>query len=693
MKRLTCGAGLAASCACLAVIFSAMTASAQHLIGPGQEPVVLGLLAPHELGHEIEAGYALWNVAIEAERVVVTLRTREGRETTLTLLHPDDAPESTPRTSSFAVVTGGASEPGATRARGALLSALRQNDHGGFWAAADDTVTVSRPPAGFSLGHWGTSDWVPLDGAVVVLLIYLLALLLAGRLLADAPRWMGPALAAVVAAGVVVRLVLSPATFLGAWPWSRLYPHVRSVASGDWIGVAADHAGHAFTLTDVAMWTNFAYAAAMPLVLFSHASYLLRDTRAGLAAAFAVAFLPQHIRFSRCEDGFVASLVLTSLAFALIHGWLRDGSRVVRWLLVLALPLVLYPGYLLRPLNILFVVVYACAIVALHGETAPRWRRLVALGVVMLVGGAAAMEFMGTNADTVQAVVHVGEWMGSVVGVLFSPRLLVIDDPMRTPPVLIALAVVGGVLTWRAGERRLVLFLGGWLLLFVIAHAVVVQETMQPRYHLHLVVPFLLFAACAVTRLAPRYRSWLAGAAALMVASPWIHRAFVEDVDYAEMHEHRLVDRASELVPEGCTVLEYTAAPYEVDELRFSRIGALVGDDSRSQRFRAVGVFADGRTQPTEPTLDAILREPPSCLYLYEGLACFRDRMEGEVQARACTGLRQRIGQRLPLEPVLGASVPARFYDSANNGRGPQASPDARMPLGLWRVRAEPRER
>src|SRR5690606_38228722 len=92
MKRLTFGAGLAALCAWLAVV-SAWEASAQRRLGPGQERVVLGLFAPHELGGEVAAGYALWNVSIEQSRVVVTLRAGDGSETTVTLVHPDDAPE------------------------------------------------------------------------------------------------------------------------------------------------------------------------------------------------------------------------------------------------------------------------------------------------------------------------------------------------------------------------------------------------------------------------------------------------------------------------------------------------------------------------------------------------------------------------------------------------------------------------
>lgn len=660
-----------------------------HLIGPGQEEVVLALFAPHELGGEVAAGFALWSVAIESDHIVVTLRAGDGRETSLTLRHPDTAGGDTQRTTSFAAVPGGVSDAEASAARRTLLGALRRNDHGGFWEDAGETVThVGRghegqgpPPRLRNPILWAASDWVPVDGMAVILLVYLLGLLLAGRLLVRAPRWMVPALGATVFAGALVRLALAPATFLGAWPWSRLYPHVREVAGGSWLAAATDQAGHTFYLTDVASWTNFAYAAAMPLILFSHATYLLRDPRAGLAAAFAVAFLPQHIRFSRCEDGFIASLVLTSLAFALLHGWLRDRSRLVRWLLLSALPLVLYPGYLLRPLNIVFVVVYAGAILALHRETAPRWRRSVALGVVLTVGAAAAVQFIDTNTHTIEVAASHLDWLWNTLRVLASPSLLVLSDPTRTPPVLIVLAVVGGVLAWRAGERRLVGFLYAWLLLFVTLHAFVVQESMQPRYHLHLVVPFLLLAAVAVPYVAKRWPRWLWACGAVLVASPWLHHAFVTDVGYAEMHEYEFVRQARAIVPEGCTVLEYTGSPYDVDELRFSRIGARAGRP-HAQRFRAIGVFADGRTGPGHPPLAELLADPPSCLYLYEGLACTTHRSPGETYASHCTALRERLAA----ETVLEERAPARFYDSHNAGDSSPRS--ANVPLRLSRAHA-----
>jgi len=322
--------------------FAAGVDAQAHAIGPGNEARVLALFAPYTLGGEVAAGHRLWGVSIERTRVHITLRAADGSEATLALQHPDDTLRSDARTESFAVVFG--PEPGsaAMAARRALVTAITRHDAGNFWSETAGTTTEASSPIG--------------DGLLQIAFLALLSLFLAGRLLARESRWLAGGLVAVVVAGVLVRLALSPQTFLGAWPWSRLYPHARAVAEGPWLTALTEHFGRTVYLTDVMLWTSFAYAVLMPIALFAHATYLLKDARAGLAAAFAVAFLPQHIRFSISEDGFVGSLLLTSLAFALIHGFLRDRARAVRWLLLLALPAVLYPGYLLRPLNILFIV-------------------------------------------------------------------------------------------------------------------------------------------------------------------------------------------------------------------------------------------------------------------------------------------------------------------------------------------------
>jgi hypothetical protein len=422
----------------------------------------------------------------------------------------------------------------------------------------------------------------------------------------------------------------------------------------------AEHTGPLY-LTDVTMWTNYAYAVAMPLVLFSHATYLTRNARVGLLAAAALAFLPQHVRFSFCEDGFVASLVLTSLAFATIHGFMRERSAWVRWLLFVTLPFVLYPGYLLRPLNILFIVVYVAAIVLLHEGETPRWRRGVALVVVLGAGALASMEFLSAHEEPATQALLDPSWLGVALEVLVSPFHHVLIDPRRTPPMLIVLAAIGLVTLWKAGEKRMFAFLVGWYLLFLAAHAFVTQVSMQPRYHLHLVVPFLIAAAIAVARLPQRHarhRKLVVAAALSILGAPFIHWGFVQDHDYAELQEYRFVHRMRDIVPEGCTVVEL-AAGEQVSDLRFDRIGARVGRGA-TPRFRSVGVLAAGGDDGG--TLHELLADPPACLYLYEGLACTTAARGDRIYAEECIALRERLSATA----VEIGRGPGRFYDSVN---------------------------
>jgi hypothetical protein len=255
--------------------------------------------------------------------------------------------------------------------------------------------------------------------------------------------------------------------------------------------------------------------------------------------------------------------------------------------------------------------------------------------------------------------------IGEALRVLVSPALLVMSDPTRTPPVLIVAAVAGGVLAWRAGERVLVGFLVGWLLLFVGAHAVVVQESMEPRYHLHLVVPFLLLGALAILHVKP---AWLQGrrarigagvAAASLLFAPLLHVAFIRDTGYTEMREYELVRAVRDEIPEGCTVVEYVggAPGEEGGGSRMARIG-WYATPGRAERFAVVQVHRHGHTTPETRGIDELALHPPECLYLYEGLAC----ATAEPNERhACDELRAR----LDVETVREASAPVRLYDSA----------------------------
>jgi hypothetical protein len=628
----------------------------------GREQDALALFAPYTLGGPVLAGFALWDVAIQASRIDVTLQGPDNRRARLSLVHPEDrsAPADAPRTAHFRIVEGVENDPEGQAAARALGEAVRRNDQRSLWEApALEPVpkegAVGRATANF-MNRWGR-----IDGVLLLLGLALLAALLAARILAGAPRWMTAALVGIVAAGLLLRLRFAPVSFLGAWPWSRLWPTISQVADGPGLAWITARTGPV-ALTDVIAWTHLAYAALMPLALFSHGAFLLRDPRVGLLAAFAVAFLPQHIRFSRAEDAFIPSLLLTSLAFAALHAWLRDPSRPVRIAALLSLPLLLALGYTLRPLNLLFVLVYLAAIAGLHPEHAPPRRRWIGALVVLAVALLSLPGYLAANEAPLRGVASDLSWILGIPRVLLQPSLLVLSDPRVTPPLLLLLAGAGVGRLRNTAERRVVAFLLGWLLLFLVFHAVVVQESMQPRYHMHLVVPFLLLASLAAVRwweqARPEVRRWWASGAALMIAlSPWIHRGFLVDLSRTEQQEHAFVVGAQRMVPEGCAVLEYSNDGLAAN-LRFRRIGERVGP-SRSHRHRTIPLFAAGviSQDPTAPTLDELRSAPPPCLYLYEGLSCW-----SASSPEPCRALRSR----LRVDEVERREVPMKLYDDAS---------------------------
>lgn len=660
--------------------------AAPHVLRAGREKDILALFVPYSLGAKVTDHWKLWSIAIEAQRIDVHLRDANGHDEHFSLVHPQEAIDVPERTTSFALVRASLKDSSSQEAANLLFQAANKHDQGGFWEepkqdkpksdspSRADAPSPSAQRAGISLSRFA------IDGVLGLALIWTLGVLLAVRLLRDAPRWMRWALPAIVLAGIAVRLDLSPPSLLGAWPWSRVWPNVRAVFEGPVLGSWAAMSGKTFFLTDVMMWTNFAYAAVMPLILFSHATYLLRDPRAGIAASFALAFLPQHIRFSRCEDAFVPSLVLTSLAFALIHAWLRDPAKLVRGLALAALPFVLYPGYLLRPLNMLFVGVYFAAIALLHPETAPTKRRIAGLAAVLGVGLAALPSFLSTNDAALQNAASDLSWLGRIFRVVFTPKLFVLTDWRVTPLVLLVCAGAGAYFAWSTGEKRLVIFLGGWLSLFIAAHAFVVEPAMQPRYHMHLVVPFLLLGAAAVPFLWRKARVGLVITGLALLVAPWMHKPWIRDLHYSEMQEFAFVREARDLVPEGCTVLEYVGTDARAMELRFARIGEARTSNGVSRRYQVIPVFAPGAGMGAADAADAVLKDPPACLYMYHGLACSTD-----PAGDACGALRGRVSA----EVVKQVEMPLDVYDRRMATFAPQMG--TLVPLTLLRIRGSSR--
>lgn len=631
------------------VFLTARLRADEYVIEKEREGDVQALFEPYRLGAEVSPGWRLWTISIEPTQIVVGLQGPEQQRAELTLVHQAARGAPAERTSSFAVDFGPAPEPAAETSQRALVAALRENDDGRFWR------TIRPLPVGRGQGS-GTPLFrlLVFDGLVLLVGLLAIVLALAVRLLWVAPKWVKWAVPAATVVGLLLRLELSPAALLGAWPWSRTSPHVRTLFESRVFETLVSDAGRVVYLTDLSLDVGLFYAALTPLVLFSHATQLLRDARAGAFVAFAVALSPHHIRFSRCEDAFVPSIVLTSTAFALLHTLLRDRSRSFRVVAGLLLPLVLWPAYLLRPLNILFLGIYLFAASVLHPDEAPRRRRVAATGIVGTVGIAALAEFFSVHRETIgDATTSSWHWVLRVPSVLVSPELNLLLQPAFTPPVLVVAAGIGVWALFRRGQRRLASFLIVWLTAFFVAHAYVVDAAMQPRYHLHLLVPTLLLGAMGAREIARQSRAAIALLCAVLLVAPLFARRAIAETAFADTREYAFVRSVRDTVSEDCVVIEYVGDENARDA-RFGRVGVRAGA-STHQRFRSVAVTrADG----PDALVDAVRRENDGCVFVYEGLPCWGGKGPGEPYAPACAAL-----DSVPLEAVAEEQVPARVYE------------------------------
>jgi hypothetical protein len=648
--------------------------ASRPVIPQGREDEILALLEPHALQDELAPGWTLHSFSIDVATIHLWIAGPDRTYAHLTLDHPDHRPPDARPLRGFAL---GIVEqpPGSEAAVAELVAALERNDDGQFWRVhsvdADDPRAHPYSP-GLGLMLAWASDGLLLLGLFTVVLAVLVVHNLRGS-----PTWMKWALLGIVVYGVLVRLLASPWVSLEAWPYTRFLITAGLIYRGP--ALAMLHPDPVWA-TETITTSTLVLGMLAPPAVYVHARYLLDDQRAALIAAGILAVLPMHIRFSDTDVAFIPSITVSAMLFTLTYVATREPSKLLGWfaVLVFAAPLVLV--YWVRPLNIMYYALLITVPWVNHGvyseKLAPNWPRFwITFSIMTLVtifGGIPwLLESFGEQ-------VRDGLSLGTLVSaatVLLNPEMNALLNPSFTPPGLTALAVIGAVDLWRRGKRRLFWFLVLWLLAFLAAHAYIVPRSpyMQARYHLHLIVPFLLLAACGFETtlrwLAARRERvpWLAGrrypaAIALLIAylglSPLIHIHFIRHTELNDAREWLFVHSLREQIPAQCSIIEYTGTG---SNARFDRVGAYVENGMPRSRWQ---VHAIPAAEPGEPEIPAkvraLLEDPPECLVWYEGLPCFGSNspFEGD-KAPVCDA----IAGFVALEEIAGVSFESEIYD------------------------------
>lgn len=648
------------------------------IIEAGRGAEVQELFAPHRFGQRLEGLEALPEQCGEFRFSILRIRSRAitamltgPRDLSIELRHPSDEAAGPRRIGSFAVSLSEASP-----CLEALLAALETNDSGRFWRStagpADPVESVLRPSA---------TRATPTDFALPLLLFALLVVALALR---GSSRRALLLLLVITGAALALRLAFSPRMLLGAWPYSRLTTIQRALWHSETLRSLLAH----HRIPEAAFLQNVGLVAAAltPVAVFAHGRRLLHSEGRALAAAFLLAILPLHLRFSLSEVAFVPSLVLSSTLFALAHTATKDPNRLVRLFALAGVPalsaLVIYA----RPLNFLFIGLLAVAMALFPPPPTERsnagWRLAAAISSVFAGVLAFARHILGRYGEQVDGGLDIAVFTRGI-GLLLDTEHNTLLNPWTTPPLALLFALAGAW-SFRRKEPRTIAFLVGWFLLFLITHAYVVPRSvaMQARYHLHLVVPFVFLAALALERFldldamlkepgfdAWGWPGWRYTLVAALAASPWLHRDFIDDLAFADLEEQRFVEAQVGTIPAGCTVFEYPG--HNDADARFGRMPRFLHGGEVQRNYSVV---------PHSERSGSIEGALPECAYYFEGLPCFNVRPEDAQDGvhPACAELRRSARW----EPESSVTVPRRPYDGSAFGQSTEGPP---LRLTLYR--------
>lgn len=660
-----------------------------------READVVRLFRAHPPGSYPTPGWRLMELTIRPRSIDVRVDGPAGRAARMTLRHLDDVARPAERSASFAVVRHCGGDAEGERALDVLIADLVRSDRGRFWRTRS-VVLNDGTESGRAVTE--AAGWLQ-DGVLVLGFLLLVLAMVLARSLREEPRSARLALAAIVLAAALYRLAISVPTTMDVWPYSRLLSMPRLLFTSPILAAVSARSGLRVYLSDLVLAYTFGAALLAPVALFPHAKALLRDTRAALWATAVIAVLPAHIRFSHSDTGFIPSAVYASMTFALISQGLRDPSRAWRLAALLATPWLMLITLEQRALNTLFPALYLAQIWLLQPPEVPRMRRALLSAVVALTAGAFLLGgFVEKNHGLIAEGLRVQTLLEAARG-LARPRFNTLIHVGVTPPLALALALLGVAALWRQGTRRLAAFLVAWMAMFYVANSVVVPGTveMQSRYHLHLAAPFALAVGWGARTLvevraarAPRMggRAVAAAIGAYLACVPWMHLAYERRTDFNDLREYEFVRAVRARVPRGCTVLEH-GAPETAHDLRFARMGRVLDRGTLRSEFRPVLVTAarptgtGARYDPLLPSVRVLLDDPPDCLMVYRGLPCAGVKAPREPIAPACEDLLVAA----PMDLVARARFASRPYDE-NVSQGVMHL-RVGIELGLYRVRVD----
>lgn len=656
---------LLALCLSAVYLWSKPVTAGTLVIEPGREAEILGLFQPYRLAESVTPEWKLWNVRIRAREVSVELKGQGVPAETceLGLRHEEESDERTfDHSQNFSFYFPQQPSPTCRAAVLKLVDAVKRNDHGTFWRHEVEEVKVDP--------RWNTAREVIQKDPLIRLagFVALVVGMLTRELLRLPKRWRAGMLA-MLCLGVLLRLTITPAdAAFDAWPFARVPTIAALVWRGPILSVLSEH--NRIFLTDIIYKVGLVFGLLGPAVVFMHAWRMLGSHRAAVFAGGMIAIWPSHLRFSHADGTFISSIVFSGMSFALAHDALRHPSRNWRWCALGLLVPVSLQTFQLRPLNQIFAVLLVAAALFL-GEGIPRARRILVAGVVGLATAAISIpEFLKSYSKDLH---HANaSLVPSAISSFFSYQFNTLIRADITPPIGLVLAVVGAVTLWRT-QRRVAVFLVSWLGLFFVTHSIIHPSSplMQARYHLHLIVPFVLLAAAGLEALVRKHTRAGWAAACMLLMSPAIHLRFIQDLDVNQPAENAFLLPLRKSIPEGCTVLEYVGD--RKSDSRMTRLGAVLSAGEETDFYNVVHV---GRDDP-KLAAEIIAARKQSCAMAYLGLACWID---GDP-AKECVTLR-RNSSRVVGELERDNHVYDENNYFANESRG-------RFSIGLYDLKAD----